>query len=222
MIRSEAMSFIRILIVDDHKLFRHGLRQICRSEGLSVVGEAASGQEAIEKACQLQPDVVLMDLGMPGLSGVQATQQILAHNPNIRVIALTMFREDNHIVDAVRAGVSGYLLKNCEPTVLVTAIKTVARGDALLDPAMTAKLLKEFRRIDLPFAANDLEAISPAEMDVLRLVAMGADNVDIADNLCLSQRTVGNRLTSIYQKLNVKNRTQAALYALKRGWVALE
>jgi len=216
------MSFIRILIVDDHKLFRHGLRQICRSEGLSVVGEAASGQEAIEKACQLQPDVVLMDLGMPGLSGVQATQQILAHNPNIRVIALTMFREDNHIVDAVRAGVSGYLLKNCEPTVLVTAIKTVARGDALLDPAMTAKLLKEFRRIDLPFAANDLEAISPAEMDVLRLVAMGADNVDIADNLCLSQRTVGNRLTSIYQKLNVKNRTQAALYALKRGWVALE
>ena len=216
------MSFIRILIVDDHKLFRHGLRQICRSEGLSVVGEAASGQEAIEKACQLQPDVVLMDLGMPGLSGVQATQQILAHNPNIRVIALTMFREDNHIVDAVRAGVSGYLLKNCEPTVLVTAIKTVARGDALLDPAMTAKLLKEFRRIDLPFAVNDLEAISPAEMDVLRLVAMGADNVDIADNLCLSQRTVGNRLTSIYQKLNVKNRTQAALYALKRGWVALE
>ena len=216
------MSFIRILIVDDHKLFRHGLRQICRSEGLSVVGEAASGQEAIEKACQLQPDVVLMDLGMPGLSGVQATQQIMAHNPNIRVIALTMFREDNHIVDAVRAGVSGYLLKNCEPTVLVTAIKTVARGDALLDPAMTAKLLKEFRRIDLPFAVNDLEAISPAEMDVLRLVAMGADNVDIADNLCLSQRTVGNRLTSIYQKLNVKNRTQAALYALKRGWVALE
>ena len=216
------MSFIRILIVDDHKLFRHGLRQICRSEGLSVVGEAASGQEAIEKACKLQPDVVLMDLGMPGLSGVQATQQILAHNPNIRVIALTMFREDNHIVDAVRAGVSGYLLKNCEPTVLVTAIKTVARGDALLDPAMTAKLLKEFRRIDLPFAVNDSEAISPAEMDVLRLVAMGADNVDIADNLCLSQRTVGNRLTSIYQKLNVKNRTQAALYALKRGWVALE
>lgn len=216
------MSLIRILIVDDHKLFRHGLRQICRSEGLSVVGEAASGQEAIEKACQLQPDVVLMDLGMPGLSGVQATQQILAHNPNIRVIALTMFREDNHIVDAVRAGVSGYLLKNCEPMVLVTAIKTVARGDALLDPAMTAKLLKEFRRIDLPFAVNDSESISPAEMDVLRLVAMGADNVDIADNLCLSQRTVGNRLTSIYQKLNVKNRTQAALYALKRGWVALE
>jgi len=216
------MSFIKVLIVDDHKLFRHGLRQICRSEGLAVVGEAASGREAIEKACQLQPDVILMDLGMPGMSGVQATQQILAHSPNIRVIALTMFREDNHIVDAVRAGVSGYLLKNCEPTVLITAIKTVARGDALLDPAMAAKLLKEFRRIDLPFAVNDSEAISPAEMDVLRLVAMGADNTDIADNLCLSQRTVGNRLTSIYQKLNVKNRTQAALYALKRGWVALE
>lgn len=216
------MSSIKILIVDDHKLFRHGLRQICRAEGLTVVGEAAGGQEAIEMACRPQPDVVLMDLGMPGLNGVQATQQILAHNPHIKVIALTMFREDNYIVDAVRAGVSGYLLKNSDPSVLVTAIKTVARGDALLDPTMTAKLLKEFRRIDLPFAVNESETISPAEMDVLRLVAVGADNMDIAASLCLSERTVGNRLTNIYQKLNVKNRTQAALYALKRGWVALE
>lgn len=216
------MSVIKILIVDDHKLFRHGLRQICLAEGLSVVGEASSGQEAIEQARRLRPDVILMDLGMPGLNGVQATQQIIFEQPGMRVIALTMFREDNHIVDAVRAGVSGYLLKNSDPSVLITAIKTVARGDALLDPAMTAKLLREFRRSDLSLAVNESETISPAEMDVLRLVAKGADNGQIADSLCLSQRTVGNRLTEIYQKLNVKNRTQAALYALKRGWVALE
>ncbi|MEZ4735543.1 MAG: response regulator transcription factor [Caldilineaceae bacterium] len=217
------MSPINILIVDDHKLFRHGLRTICETRGFRVVGEASNGYEAVQQACRLQPNVILMDLGMPGLNGIQATQQILAYHPHIRVIALTMFIENCHIVDAVHAGVSGYLLKNSDPDVLVTAIETVARGDALIDPSMTAKLLSEFRRIDLPpLPDDDAEPLTPAEMEVLTLVAKGEDNQEIADILCLSQRTVSNRLSVIYEKLNVKNRTQAALYALKRGWVSLE
>jgi DNA-binding NarL/FixJ family response regulator len=216
---------IRILIADDHRLFRQGLRQICELKGgFEVVGEAENGQEAIDLARSLKPDIVLMDIRMPKLDGVQATSFVTAEDPNIHVIVLTMQREDQYVFDAIKAGARGYLLKDVDAEVLLDAIRSVHQGQALLDPHMAAKLLTEFRRLSDPSAAEQekMEQLTEGEMEVLRRVAQGADNKDIAKQLNLSESTVANRLRDIYQKLHVNNRTQAALYALRRGWASLD
>lgn len=215
------MSSIRVLIADDHRLFRQGLRQICETVGgLQVVGEAENGGEAIEMAQRLQPDVILMDINMPILDGVQATSLITESNPAARVIILTMYKQDQYVFEAIKAGARGYLLKDIDEQELVDAVRAVHRGEALIDPGLAARLLDEFRRLSQ--SAADVEDLTPAEMDVLRLVAQGADNKTIAEQLALSERTVANRLSEIYQKLHVANRTQAALLALRRGWAKLE
>jgi two-component system, NarL family, response regulator LiaR len=215
---------IRVLIADDHTLFRQGLRQICETKGgFNVVAEAENGQEALEMARRCQPDVILMDINMPVLDGVQATRQIMKEIPGARVIILTMYRQDNYVFDAILAGARGYLLKDAEWQELLDAVRTVQRGDALLNPAMAARVLEEFRRLNQPgFDGESAEKLTESEMDVLRLVAQGLENPAIASQLCLSEKTVTNRLSDIYQKLRVANRTQAALYALRRGWATLD
>lgn len=218
------MAPIRVLIADDHRLFRQGMRQICEAKGgFEVVGEAENGQEAVELARQLKPDVVLMDINMPVLDGVQATSLITEDNPSVRVIILTMYRQDHYVFEAIKAGARGYLLKDADWQELLEAVQTVHRGEALVNPALAVRLLDEFRNLGQRTAEGEgVERLTEGEMDVLRLVARGVDNKEIAEQLCLSEKTITNRLGRIYQKLHVNNRTQAALYALRRGWAKLD
>ena len=220
------MSSIRVLIADDHQLFRRGLRQVCELDGrFEVVGEAENGQQAVEMVRSLQPDVVLMDIEMPILNGVRATSAIISENPAVCVIILTIYQEDKHVFEAIRAGAQGYLLKDVEEEILIEAIQTVHRGEALIDPHVAAIVLDEFRRIGGRepeiVEAEEIAQLAETEMDILRLVAQGADNRTIAEQLSLAEKTVSNRLSDIYQKLHVSNRTQAALYALRQGWAPL-
>ncbi len=218
------MTTIRLLLADDHRLFRQGLRHLCEAAGdLRVVGEAEDGEQAVRLARQLRPDVALMDIQMPRLDGVEATRQIVASCPATRVIVLTMYREERYVFDAIRAGAQGYLLKDADEQELLAAIRAVARGEALVDPGLAARLLDEFRRLSrLEARQEGLEELTEGEMEVLRLVAQGADNKSVARALHLSERTVANRLSEIYRKLHVNSRTQAALLALKKGWTSLK
>jgi DNA-binding NarL/FixJ family response regulator len=214
---------IRVLIADDHRIVRQGLRHVCELAGLTVVGTAKNGREAVNLARKLQPDVILMDINMPALDGVQATSLIVEANPYARVIILTMYRQDRYVFQAIKAGARGYLLKDIDEGDLVEAIQAVHQGAALINPSLAVKLLDEFRRLSQKAdETEDTENLTPGEMDVLRLVAQGADNKAAAGQLALSERTVANRLSSIYEKLHVNNRTQAALVALRRGWATLE
>lgn len=214
---------IRVLIADDHRLFRQGLRYVCRAAGgIEVIGEARDGWEAVRLARELKPDVILMDIRMPGPDGVEATRLITADNPVTRVIILTMYRQDQHVFEAIKAGARGYLLKDIDERELVEAIRAVHRGDALINPTLAARLLEEFRRLSRGEAGQETEELTEGEMQILRLVAQGADNKTVAEQLSLSERTVANRLSEIYRKLHVSSRTQATLEALRRGWVTLE
>ncbi len=216
------MSPVRVLIADDHRLFRQGLRHVCQAAGIEVVGEAEDGQEVVRLARELKPDVILMDIRMPGQDGVEATRLIVANDPSVRVIILTMYRQDQYVFEAIRAGARGYLLKDIDEKELVEAIRAVCRGDALINPSLAARLLDEFRRLSRGEAVGETEELTEGEMQVLRLVAQGADNKTVAERLALSERTVANRLSEIYRKLHVNSRTQAALEALRRGWATLE
>lgn len=210
----------RIVLADDHKLFRQGLRQMLETKGgFTVVAEAENGQQAVALARERRPDVILMDIQMPGLDGVQATRQIVEHDPTVRVIILTMYRQDKYVFEAIRAGARGYLLKDTDWQDLLLAVHAVLRGEALINPALASRLLEEFRRLN---TGGEVETLSSSEMDVLRLVARGLENDAIAGQLALSEKTVSNRLSDIYRKLHVNNRTQAALYALRRGWTHLD
>lgn len=215
---------IRLLIADDHRLFRQGLRQLCELlGGFEVVGEAENGQEAVDLAHRLKPDVILMDINMPILDGVQATHLITEENPSARVIILTMYRQDQYVLEAIKAGARGYLLKDIDEQELVDAVRAIHQGEAMINPSLASKVLDEFRRLSEAVAETEgIEQLTQGEMEVLRLVAQGADNKTIAQRLALSERTVANRLSNVYQKLQVNSRTQAALVALRRGWATLD
>jgi DNA-binding NarL/FixJ family response regulator len=214
---------IRLLIADDHTMVCQGLSQICGAEpDIEVVGQAADGQEACRLAVQLQPDVVVMDINMPSLDGVQATGRITAANTTTGVIILTMYRQDQYVFEAIKAGARAYLLKDADSEELLRAIRAVAGGEALLDPVIALKMIEEFRRLQSEsHTADQLTPLIELEMNMLRLVAQGFNNHEIGDRLGLSEKTVRNRLTVIFSKLHVNNRTQAALYALRRGLVNL-
>jgi DNA-binding NarL/FixJ family response regulator len=218
------MTTIRVLIADDHQLFRLGLRQACESASdFEVVGEAENGQEAVELAQRCQPDVILMDIQMPFLDGVEATSHIVENDPSTRVIMLTIYRQDRYVFEAIKAGARGYLLKDVDEGELLETIRAVHRGEALINPGLATKVLDEFRRLgQVAAGADDVERLAQGEMDVLCLVAQGASNKEIAARLYLAESTVSNRLSDIYQKLRVNSRTQAALLALRWGWAKLE
>jgi DNA-binding NarL/FixJ family response regulator len=212
---------ISLLIADDHTLVRQGLRQLCEGVGgFIVVAEAENGVQAVSLSRSTQPEVILMDIGMPEMDGVQAIRQIIATTPEARIIALTMYREEQYMLDAIRAGARGYLLKTVDAAELIAAIQAVRRGDYLIDPIIAARVLSELR---LPVPQPQvIVPLTRGEMAVLRLVAQGVDNQEIAEMLNYSVFTVANRLRTIYEKLNVNNRTQAALYALRQGWATLD
>ncbi len=214
------MSPIKILIADDHTLMRQGLCQLCEGMGgFTVVAEAANGVQAITLARATQPDVILMDIVMPEVGGVEATRQIMSETPSARIIALTMYRQEQYMLDAIGAGARGYLLKTVDAGEMIAAIEAVHRGDYLIDPIIAARVLSELH-MTTP-SLSWIEPLTESEMAVLRLVAQGVDNHGIAQTLNYSVYTVANRLRTIYEKLHVTNRTQAALHALRQGWVTL-
>ena len=215
------MSPIRILIADDHTLVRQGLRQLCEGVGgFIVVAEAADGAQVVDLAHATQPDVTLMDIVMPGMDGVEAIRQIMRANPSARIIALTMYHHEQYMLDAIRAGARGFLLKTVDAKELLAAIEAAHRGDYLIDPIIAARVLSELH-LGLPESPR-VEPLTAGEMAVLRLVAQGVDNQGIAQALNYSVFTVANRLRTVYAKLHVTNRTQAALYALRQGWATLD
>lgn len=217
------MEIIRTMVVDDHTLFRKGLRALLEQmEGLEVVGEASAGPEAVTLAEKLVPDVVLMDIQMPGMSGIEVTKHILQENPHIGIILVTMFDDSESVLAGMRAGARGYVLKGAEPDELRHAIEAANRGEVLLSPAIAAKLVRRFEVLPDPQEARVLyEELTPRELEVLRLAAEGLSNKEIAATLILSEKTVKNRITNIFAKLRVNDRTQAVLHALRTGLVRL-
>jgi DNA-binding NarL/FixJ family response regulator len=217
------MSSIRVLIADDHQLFRRGLRAACEAAGCEVLAEASNGQEVVELARRLRPDIILMDIKMPIIDGVQATRLIIEENPDARVIILTSFGRDEYVFEALKAGACGYLLKDVKEDILAQGVRTVAEGGVLLDARVAAQVIAEFRRLGLadPARVSGAEQLTSGEIDILRLVAEGKSNAEIARQIDLSEKTVANRMSTIYRKLHINNRVQAALYALRRGWTDL-
>ena len=212
---------VRVLIVDDQALVRRGFRMILDAEpGITVVGEAATGFEAVEEAARLAPDVVLMDIRMPGLDGVEATRRITAAGPEPSVVVLTTFDLDEHLLESIRAGASGFLLKDVPPEDLVRAITVVAEGDALLAPSVTGRVLAQVAATPSPRAAAPaLEALTDRETEVLRLVARGLSNAEIAEVLFLGETTVKTHVGRVLAKLGVRDRVQAVVAAYEWGLV---
>lgn len=211
---------VRVLLVDDHTVVRNGLRLVFELEDdLEVVGEAADGREALERVAELRPDVVVMDLLMPVMNGVEATRAIRAAYPEVEVVALTSVLDDRMVVDAVEAGASGYMLKETRPGELFEAVRAAARGEVRLDPRAQARLMRELRRPAAP-AAVGRDALTERELEVLQQLARGATNKAIANALGVGEATVKTHVSSLLAKLGLKSRTQAALHALREGWVA--
>ncbi len=209
---------IGILIADDHPVVRQGLRTFLETQdGLEVVGEASDGAEAAELAQQLLPDVVLMDLVMPGLDGVEATRRIREISPSTKVIVLTSFDEDEKVFPSVKAGAAGYLLKDVRPQELAEAVRRVHAGEALLAPSVAAKLMQEVAGERQP-----VSGLTERELEVLRLIARGLPNKLIAQELVVSEKTVKTHVSNILAKLHLTDRTQAALYAVREGLAELE
>ena len=215
----------RILLCDDHSLFRQGLKSILETEpGFRVIGEAATGREAVRYALETRPDVILMDIQMPELDGVAASKEILAEAPDARVIILTMYRQDTYVFEAIKVGARGYLLKDADANDLISAIRRVAEGETLLSAEMAASILDEFKKVkaEVPeHVGHKLSELTEREAAILRLLAQGASNQEIAEALSVSEKTVRNRLSEIFSKLRLNNRTQAALYALREGIASL-
>jgi len=208
----------RVLLVDDHEVVRLGLKALIdRHDHFEVVGEAGSAREAIEAVAQLHPDVVVMDIRLPGASGIEACEEIVEHYPNTRVIMLTSYAEDEMLFSAIRAGASGYMLKQIGGEDLIRALEAIGRGEALLDPAVTQRVFQEVRKAGRDEEASAFSHLSQQEKHVLQLVSEGRTNREIAKNLFLGEGTVRNYVSSILSKLNVNNRAEAAAYAVEHN-----
>jgi DNA-binding NarL/FixJ family response regulator len=209
---------IRILLADDQALVRAGFRLILNAEpDFEVVGEASDGDDAVEQAFETKPDVVLMDVRMPRVNGIEATRQLVERGNGVRVLMLTTFDLDEYVIDAFRAGASGFLLKTAPPQQLVTAVRTVHEGDALLAPASTRRLIEEFARP--PARVPALDELTARESDVLRLLARGLTNQEIAAELVIEPSTVKSHVASLLGKLGLRDRVQAVVFAYESGLV---
>jgi two-component system, NarL family, response regulator LiaR len=211
---------IRILVVDDHEIFRAGLRRLLDDQGFNVVAEAGDGASAVRLARSLSPDVVTMDTDMPGMTGVEATERILRAAPAARVLVLSNSAAESDVVDSVMAGACGYLLKRSSPEELAMGIKACASGESMVSPSVTAQLLRRFRCGPSKSLAEPFEReLSERELEILKLLAQGRDNAGIARELILSPKTVKNHISAILRKLEMDNRIEAAVYAVRRGIV---
>ncbi len=217
---------IRVLIVDDHEVVREGLSSVLTTRGdIEVVGLARDGREAVEKARQLSPDVVLMDISMPEMNGVEATRRIKKENPQIGIVVLSMYAEEEYIFDLVRARAAGYLLKDADSSQIVNAIRAISRGESMIHPVVVSKILTEFSqlsghpRVKVERQEQRKYDLSDREITVLQLVAEGKSNKEIAKDLRISEKTIKNHIRNIFRKLSVSDRTKAAIHAVKEGLI---
>ena len=209
---------IRVLVVDDQSMVRAGFRMLLADEkDIEVVAEASNGLEAVSKAARFHPRVVLMDIRMPELDGLEATKRILAADGDPRILILTTFDLDEYVYEALRAGASGFVLKDDPPEQLLAAVRTVARGDALLSPAITKRVIRQFTRLPRPTPPKELNELSERERDVFRLMAEGMSNGEIGQELFISETTVKTHVTHILQKLGLRDRVQAVVLAYQTG-----
>ncbi len=212
------MEPLRVLIAEDHPLFRKGMRALLTATpGTEVVGEATTGQEAIELAAELQPDVILMDLQMPGINGIEATRQILHTSPHIRILVVTLFEDDASIFTALRAGARGYILKDAKEEEMLRAIRAVGSGEAIFSPAIATRLMDFFAAPRPAVPKEIFPTLTEREREILQLIARGRTNNDIAKELALSTKTVGNYVSNIFSKLQVADRAQAIIRARDAG-----
>lgn len=207
------------MLADDHKMLREGLRRSMVERGFDVIGEARDGAEAVELSASLRPDVILMDVSMPEIDGVEATRQIRERQPDVRIVMLTMHADQDVLADAIRAGANGYLVKDCSTDEIASAIETVAGGETALSPRLAASMLAEVRRQE--DQVEQTRIITKREEEVLQHIADGCSTPEVAERLYISQKTVKNHLASIYQKLDARDRTQAVLQAVRMGIVTL-
>ncbi|MDP9352111.1 MAG: response regulator transcription factor [Chloroflexota bacterium] len=223
---------VRVLLIDDHRLFREGVASLLeQADDVTLVGEAGTGEEAVRLAEELAADIVLMDLKMPGMGGIEATRAIVRRSPHIGVIVLTMFEDDESVVAALKAGARGYVLKDADRGMLLRAIRAVAQGEVLLGAPVAQRVLEQFApplpapaqtRQDRSLASSLFDELTPRELDVLRLIAQGLRNREIAERLVISEKTVGNHISNIFDKLQVNDRSQAIIRALRGGLVEHE
>ena len=212
---------IKLMLVDDHRTLREGLRRALEEEGFDVVGEASDGYDAVRRVPELNPDVILMDVSMPNVGGIEATRRIVANEPGRRVVMLTMHADRDIVEMAIKAGAVGYLTKDCSIEELADAMRMAAGGETALSPALAQTMLTEVRRIDVTARTEDERLVSRREEEVLQLIADGCSTPEVAERLFISQKTVKNHLASIYEKLNARDRTQAVLTAVKMGIIKL-
>lgn len=214
----ESVTAIRVLLVDDHTLIREGLRQLLDlEENIQVAGEAGDGSEALQKVRQLQPDVVLMDIHMPVVDGIAVTRCLIRENPSIAVIMLTMYHQNQQILQAIKSGARGYLGKNVSIREVVRAIRTVHEGGMYIEPGLTRTIVNEFRRLSNASGEQQTALLQEKELEIIRYLAAGMSNKEIAEKLSYSEKTVKNYLSVIFQKLHLRDRTQVAIYALRQG-----
>jgi DNA-binding NarL/FixJ family response regulator len=214
---------IRVVLADDHAVVRKGIREFLEEEGdISVVAEAADGEEAVALVGEHRPDVAVLDIQMPGMTGIEATRRIKAENPDVRVLILTAYDDDPYIFALLQTGASGYILKTADSGALVEAVRAVYRGESALDPAVTRKVVQQLTR-GRPLGAQAMvEALTGREIEVLHLVAKGLTNKAIGQALGISDRTVQGHLANIYGKLSVNSRTEAVTEGLRQGWITIE
>ena len=209
---------LRVLICDDHPVFRNGLRMLLSAQdGIDVVGDASTGREAVSRADELQPDVVVMDLQMPELNGIEATREIVATSPHVKVLVLTMFEDDDSVFAAMRAGARGYLLKGADQDEIVRAIEAVGSGEAIFGPRVAARVIEYFTTPQPTHAAQAFPELTARELEVLERIARGESNSTIARHFVLSQKTVRNHVSNIFTKLQVADRAQAIVLARDAG-----
>jgi NarL family two-component system response regulator LiaR len=214
---------IRILLADDHVLVRQGTRELLeQEEDLTVVAEAGDGEEAVRLAASYHPDVAIMDISMPKLDGIEATQQIKTQHPTIAVLVLTAYDDDQYVFALLEAGAAGYLLKDVQASELVKAVRAVYAGESILHPTIARKVINRFAQPADRREKDVLDQLTGREMEVLRLAAKGMTNQEIAQALTISVRTVQVHLSNVFSKMGVGSRTEAVLHALRKGWIALE
>lgn len=212
---------IRLMLADDHRMLREGLSRSMSEHGFDVVGEARDGVEAVNMAYALTPDVVLMDVSMPEMDGVEACRQVRLAVPGTKVVMLTMHADQDVLANAIRAGACGYLVKDCSTEEIAEAVRMASNGDTALSPQLAASMLDEVRKLDMA-PSREERVVTKREEEVLQLIADGGSTSEVAEQMYISQKTVKNHLASIYQKLDARDRTQAVLRAVRMGIVSLE
>jgi two-component system NarL family response regulator len=216
------MEQIHVLIADDHALFRKGVRKMLEAEeDMKVVGEAANGVEAVALARTLMPDVILMDITMPELDGIEATRTLHREMPHLGVVFVTMFEDDASVIKGLQAGGRGYILKDSGPESMLRAVRAVASGESLLGPSVAEKVMRQFAALD-KVQSTLVDELTPREIEVLKAIAEGRSNKEIAVKLSLSEKTVKNHINNIFSKLHLFDRSQAMLYAIRKGLVKIE